>query len=209
MTIHSDPIHVPVRPPRRSGSTTRYRILDVALREFNLFGEPNVTTSTLSARLDMSAGNLYYHYRNKDDIVAALLQRFDGESAQLMKFGGTRPDSIIALNDYLKAIFALIWRYRFLYRDLNELLSRHRKVELHFRALIDNQRAAVKTLCAILREEGALTASEVQIDALASNMVLVASFWLSFEYTRDARVYHEGGEPATVDGQGIATASGR
>ena len=53
------------KAPRR----TAERILEVTLELFNRFGEPNVSTTLISAELNISPGNLYYHFGNKDEIV--------------------------------------------------------------------------------------------------------------------------------------------
>ena len=92
---------------------------------------------------------------------------------------------------YLHLIFELHWRYRFFYRDLSDLLSRNRKLELQFKEIYKHKILVARQLCEGLRSDGALQASDMEIDALASNIVVVASYWMSYEYVLNPRRYTE------------------
>ncbi|WP_295999907.1 TetR/AcrR family transcriptional regulator [Rugamonas sp.] len=175
------------KAPRR----TRERILELSLRLFNEFGEPNITTTVIAEEMNISPGNLYYHFRNKDDIVNSIFVQFEAEIERILQVPDGRRSNIEDVWLYLHLMFELIWRYRFFYRDLNDLLSRNRKLELHFKQILAHKIKVAKQLCEDLRSEKSLEASDTAIDAMATNMVVVATYWLSYEYVRNPRKYTE------------------
>jgi len=177
------------KPPRR----TRERILERSLRLFNDLGEPNVTTSAIAVEMNISPGNLYYHFRNKDDIVDALFEQFEREIDPLLQAPLRRDSHFEDAWLFLHLLFETIWRYRFVYRDLNDLLSRNRRLETHFRAIVDRKTAAARAQRRSLAASGALEARDDEIEPLVTNMVVVATYWLSFEYIRHARRFAEAG----------------
>ncbi|MBW8893978.1 MAG: TetR/AcrR family transcriptional regulator, partial [Burkholderiales bacterium] len=71
-------------PPPKKPRRTAERILEVTLDLFNSFGEPNVSTTLISAELKISPGNLYYHYPAKDELVNALFGRYEAELGELL-----------------------------------------------------------------------------------------------------------------------------
>jgi AcrR family transcriptional regulator len=170
------------KAPRR----TAERILEVTLALFNRFGEPNVSTTLISAELNISPGNLYYHYPAKDELINALFDRFERSLNELL--GAS--DDVRDVEDawfFLHTLFELIWQYRFLYRDLNDLLSKNRRLETHFQSVLKNKTRAVKGLLDGMRRGGALQIDSRELDATATSMVVVLTYWLSFEYVRDPR----------------------
>ena len=124
------------KPKRR----TPERILETALRLFNEFGEPNVTTTVIADEMNISPGNLYYHYRNKDEIVNALFARYEREISELLTLRDTAPREVEDVWFFLHLLFETISTYRFIYRDINDRLTRNRLVKSHFqRSLAHNQ----------------------------------------------------------------------
>jgi len=177
------------RKPKRR---TRERIIETSLRLFNEFGEPNVTTTVIADELNISPGNLYYHYRNKDEITNTIFGAFEREIEALLAAPARRAATVEDLWLFLHLLFEAIWRYRFLYRDLNDLLSRNRLLEVHFKQILERKVVAAEALCRGLAETGELRASSTEIRALATNMVVVITYWLSFEYVRNPRNPQEG-----------------
>lgn len=58
---------------RRSGAETRAEILRVALRLFTEKGYEATSTRDLTEALGLTKSSLYYHFRNKEEIVSSLL----------------------------------------------------------------------------------------------------------------------------------------
>src|ERR1700709_806337 len=129
------------KAPRR----TAERILEVSLDLFNRFGEPNVSTTLISAELGISPGNLYYHYPAKEELITKLFDRYDAALTELLRAAedvGNVEDAWF----FFHTLFELIWDYRFLYRDLNDLLSNNRKLETHFQFVLQRKQRAVQAV---------------------------------------------------------------
>ena len=172
------------RKPKRR---TRERIIELSHRLFNDFGEPNVTTSMIGDEMNISPGNLYYHFRNKDEILNAIFSDFEREMDVLLALPVKRRISVEDAWLFLHLMFELIWKYRFIYRDLNDLLSRNRIIETHFKRILEDSLKVALSLVGGMRESGELAATDAEILALANTIVLVATYWLSFEYVRNPR----------------------
>ncbi|MBB5204636.1 AcrR family transcriptional regulator [Inhella inkyongensis] len=172
----------PPKKPRR----TAERILEVTLDLFNRFGEPNVSTTLISAELSISPGNLYYHYPAKDELINALFLRFDAELADLL----LAADNVRNVEDawfFFHTLYELIWKHRFLYRDLNDLLSKNRKLETHFQTVLARKQEAMRGVLAGLKIGGALKMDPREAAAVGASMVVLLSYWLSYEYVKDPR----------------------
>ena len=178
------------KPPRR----TRERILELALRLCNEYGEPNVNTTIIAEEMNISPGNLYYHFKNKEDIINQVFLQFEKEIDKLLTVpvaDDSRPPNVEDVWLFLHVLFELIWKYRFFYRDLSNLLINNRSFELRFKSLLNQKVKMAHWLADGLARQGALQATREEIDALAINMVVVATYWLSYEYVLNPRRFSE------------------
>ncbi len=170
------------KKPRR----TAERILEVSLELFNRHGLPNVSTTLISAELSISPGNLYYHYPAKDELINALFDRYERALNELLPAA----DGVRNVEDawlFFHMLFELIWQYRFLYRDLNDLVSTNRRLETHFQFVLKNKSHAVQSLLGGLAGGGAMRIDTKSAETVATSMVVVLTYWLSYEYVREPR----------------------
>jgi len=174
---------------RQDGNTvrterTRRRILDESLRLFNEHGEESVTTADIATALGISPGNLYYHYRNKDQIVSELFGRLEERLDIEPRVDGDAAQAIEDLWLYLHLMLEGIWDFRFFYRNLHGVARRDRRLRERFNRIAGRKLASIEGLCNGLAAQGALKASDEEIHALARNVLLVATYWLDFQALR-------------------------
>ena len=170
------------KAPRR----TAERILLASLELFNRFGVPNVSTTMIAADLGISPGNLYYHYPAKEELINGLFKRYEGALNELLPASQGVRDVEDAWF-FMHSLFELVWQYRFLYRDLNDLLSNNRLLETHFKTVLHNKSRAMRQLLNGLSSSGAVRIDTREVEATANNMVVVVTYWLSFEYVQNPR----------------------
>jgi len=163
---------------------TRGRILGEALALFNERGEANVTTGTIAGSLGISPGNLYYHFRNKDEIVAELMRALEARMAIEPVVAPDAPGAIEDLWLYLHLTLEAIWEFRFVYRNLDDLAARDRRLRERFNRIAGRKYRGVVALCEGLARVKAMRASPEEIRTLALNVLVVATYWLNFRSLR-------------------------
>jgi AcrR family transcriptional regulator len=167
---------------------TRELILETSLRLFNALGEPNVTTNHIADEADISPGNLYYHYRSKDDIVLELFKRFLVRFQPLLDIPDDTPLQAEDLWFQLHLSFELKGEFRFLYRNLPDLAARIPNFDRAMRATLARERRSVQNFLSGLRQSGAITASEDQQELLTDTVLLSLTYWIPF-----AELFETGG----------------
>jgi AcrR family transcriptional regulator len=177
---------------------TRDRILYTSLLLFNVDGEASTTTVDIANELDISPGNLYYHFKGKDIIIAELFVQFEASISEILN---APTDHNLKLEDnwfYLYVVFEEIYNYRFFYRNLTDLIERYPELRKKFQRLLALKTAAIEAVLDNLSRDGELTTSPEERKVLVDNIVLLLTYWLNYQDLR-----HEEMPPAVLIHQGV------
>ena len=165
---------------------TRDRILETSLAMFNQEGEAHTTTVDIANELNISPGNLYYHFKGKDQIIAELFGQYElamGSTltAPIERPLGTETGTVEDNWYYLYVVMEELYQYRFLYHNLDDILLRYPEIRRAFKRLIQLKRAAMFAICQALLEQEIIAARDQQLLGLVDNMTLTLTFWFNYD----------------------------
>ena len=163
---------------------TRDRILAASLELFNTEGEGNVTALDVANALEISPGNLYYHFKGKDALIAALFDNFEEELGLILQGSDGRLNSLEDHWVFLYIILEEIYDFRFFYRNLGILTGRYpalsdrlRTLNSHLRQRLD---ASIQSFGQNKNLEGLPRVKDVMLDQQVSTL----TFWLEEDALR-------------------------
>ncbi len=166
---------------------TREKILQASLLLFNEEGEPNVTTVDIANELEISPGNLYYHFKGKEVIMEVLFSRFEEGFSDILHAPIKKELKVEDSWYYLHVIFEEIYHYRFIYHNVNDLLFRYAAIGKKFRKLLNLKYQTARTVISSLRNAEVLIISEKDIDILVSNIVMTVTYWIAYSILCDEK----------------------
>ena len=148
---------------------------------FNSIGEPNVTTLLISDELEISPGNLYYHFKSKGDIVGELFASYEHEMHDLLAVPEDATISLDQQSFFLHLLFETVARYRFLYQDLVNVLSRYEQLQTRFRRILKKKTHGFRVICESFRRQGIMAIEQEELDSLCEQLTLTACYWSAFD----------------------------
>jgi len=122
-------------------SDTRQRILDAARQLFNERGLHRVGVREIARALEMSPGNLAYHFPTKDDLVTALMLELRDRNA--VAVFGELPDDYSLVMFHRAALFAMrsMLHYRFVLLSYVDALMASPELQRLQRELWEHRRS--------------------------------------------------------------------
>ncbi len=160
---------------------TRDRILDIALQLFNEQGWHAVTTNHIAAAAGLSVGNLYYHFKNKEEIVRALYERLIVATKSAFIMPTDRLPDLTDLERMIRANFVVLWDFRFFYREIIALLQRDSLLAEQYRAFREYGFQNFMALFQQFHISGVFRpATAEEIKQLAETCWILSEFYLPF-----------------------------
>jgi len=160
---------------------TKERIILESLELFNAQGERNVSTNHIAAHLNMSPGNLYYHFRNKNEIIYQVFKNYELLVDTYLTVPEGRSVGLDDLLGYLDAVFNGLWAYRFLHRDLEHLLDSDENLRNDYRSFtlrcINNMMQIIE---AMENAEVFDRQTDAERQSKALNVWLIVTNWMTF-----------------------------
>ncbi len=159
---------------------TKDKIVHTSLTLFNKYGERAVTTNHIAEHLGISPGNLYYHFRNKEDIIRSIFSLYIDFIGHSIDPPGESEDAETFLQVYCKQVFESIWRFRFFHASMPGIL--YRDDALHQQYLQAHELLGLRAAAALkrLQQEKLIIIEDGDIDELVELMRLVTGFWVSY-----------------------------
>ena len=165
-------------------SKTKEKILRTAQALFNNEGESAVSAVDIASVMGISPGNLYYHYKGKDEIIIELFSDFEAEIKQVLTSPVSAP---LKLEDnwvYLYIIFEEIYDFRFFYKNQSQLIERIPSLRGPFSRILSLKERTAFSLLSKLEEDGFLSFDEGEKAALSGRLAQHFTFWLQYHDLR-------------------------
>jgi len=144
-----------------AGKTAK-RVLVTALALFNEHGENSVTSVDIAMEMDISPGNLYYHFKGKELIVDALIEWHNTEMQQLFRPATLDKVTVEDFFYFLAIVIDKLQVFRFLYRSPADIAEKYPRAKRLHKTLIKQLEAGLYSLLQRFAAQQQLAATSAQ-----------------------------------------------
>lgn len=175
---------------------TRERILHQALDLFNTHGIAAISSRTISEAIDISYGNLCYHFPQKNDIIYELYLRMQQEQDEQFLQLRSEIMSFDFMAKSLRMLLEIANKYRFIFIDNTFIVRNLSKIRRHATAQYHYRRRVLEEIVMFLSEKGYMRTDKVEShnDHIIRSMMIILNSWIT-----DAEIFFEGKEEDKIE----------
>ena len=150
---------------------------------FNEQGLETITTRHIAAEMNISQGNLHYHFPNKNELISELYEDFKRGLVERAKYQAGS-FGLKEIYQSLQDNFELMYEYRFLFLDREILWRRLPTIKRETQALIIIKSRQLRAAIQKLQEVGLFRTDvdEKQSQSFITMYQLMINSWLSAVY---------------------------
>lgn len=163
---------------------TKDRIKQAALELFNAEGEDRINAADIAYYIEISPGNLHYHFSSKHQITLALFDDFEREMKQILSAPLNEELKLEDYCVYLYIIFEEIWDFRFFYRNIAQILNNIPQLATRFVNLLNLLEKAIHSLLAQFEQSGNFAFRRDEKTALAERLSMHFTYWIPYTQLR-------------------------
>ena len=167
--------------------STRDLILDVALVLLNERGESSVTSVDLANEMNISPGNLYYHFKGKEQVVEELYAQFHARVLIALQqiTSQARGDTKETLAG-LTVVSDILQQFKFISQDIRGIYERYPSLGNSLKKLLDLLNESLIGLVKLVMDQSKVADSSNAAKLLAGNLLYTLIHFGGYDELIDA-----------------------
>ncbi|SFN13468.1 transcriptional regulator, TetR family [Chryseobacterium oleae] len=177
---------------------TKDKILSKALELFNENGYNNITTRHIAAGLNISAGNLHYHFKHSEDIIKILFSELILKMDVLMNdLRKIESKTLEDLYHFTFSTYEVFYSFRFIFMNFFDILKKIPVIESQYESINITRKDEFREIFKGFQKDHIFRNDipDFILGSLTTQIFIIADNWLihnslSFKLNKEEAVKH-------------------
>ncbi|MBT2623018.1 TetR/AcrR family transcriptional regulator [Chryseobacterium sp. ISL-6] len=161
---------------------TKEKIISTALRLFNEKGYNNITTRHIAAELNISPGNLHYHFKHSEDIIKVIFSELIIEMDKMMNnLNEAEVKTLESLFDFTFHTYEIFYSYRFIFLNFVDILKKIPQIEAQYEKITMGRKNEFQTIFSDFQKNKIFQENlpDFIIENLSTQIFIIADNWVT------------------------------
>ncbi|NIF04223.1 TetR/AcrR family transcriptional regulator [Chryseobacterium sp. Tr-659] len=161
---------------------TKDKILLKALELFNEKGYNSITTRHIAAELNISAGNLHYHFKHSEDIIKILFGELTLKMDELLnKMKKLEHATLEDLYHFTASTSEIFYSFRFIFVNFVDIVHKIPEIKLQYEGIHSSRKEEFLLIFSGFQKNNIIRKDipDFIMDSLIQQIFIVADNWLT------------------------------
>ena len=161
---------------------TKEKIISTALSLFNDKGYNNITTRHIAAELNISPGNLHYHFKHSEDIIKVIFSELIFEMDKMMnKLNETETKTLESLFDFTFHTYEIFYSYRFMFLNFVDILKNIPAIEAQYEKITAGRKIEFQIIFSDFQKNNIFQKNipDFIMENLSTQIFIIADNWVT------------------------------